>query len=376
MKKNIYMKTIKIVWSLFAACLFFACDDMSSIHQEYLDAGERIYIGIADSLTVAPGNQRAKLSWKLDADPKLKDCVVSWSATDSVVYPLERVTNDPQWMEVEVNNLPEGSLVFTVYTRDIYGNNSLKREKSQQIYGDRYIENQLPRKIASMDVFNPDKMTMMWNTMDNSVGVNMHYTTRAGKKVDLFIEPDQTEVQLTDFVLGGEFSYETLYLPSATCIDTFITASKVDRFPNIYILDRSNWTATASSDKAGEDGGTAQVLLDGNSETYWHSQWSPDAPLPHWILIDMKQEYEISVVEVFKRLSNTDCKKLDILVSMDGVNFDKIGTIEYEKTQLPNAKDITLDTSVRAKYLKLLITESWRTPYASLSEVKVLGKPI
>lgn len=370
------MKTIKIVWSVFVASLFFACDDMSSIYQEYLDKGEQIYIGIADSLTIAPGNQRAVMKWKLDADPKLKDCVVSWSPTDSVVYPVERVTNDPQWMEVEVKGLPEGSQVFTVYTRDIYGNNSLKREKSQMIYGSKYIANQAPRKIASMDVFGPDKMTMKWNTMDNSVGVNMHYTNKSGKKVNLFIKPDQTELELSDFVLGGEFSYETLYLPSASCVDTFITTSKVDKFPNIYILDRSTWTATASSDKAGSDGGKAQVLLDGSSDTYWHSQWAPDAPLPHWILVDMKKVHEVAVVEVFKRLSNTDCKKLNVLVSMDGVKFDQIGTIEYEKTQVPNSKDVTLATPVKAKFIKLVITESWRVPFVSLSEIKVLGKPV
>lgn len=370
------MKTIKIVWAVMAACLFSACGDMSSIYQEYLDEGEQIYIGVADSLMIAPGNQRAELKWKLDADPKLKDCVVSWGMADSVVYPVERATNDPQWMEVEVNNLPEGSLVFTVYTRDIYGNKSLKKEKSQMIYGSKYIDNQLPRKIASMDVFGPDNMTMNWNTMDNSVGVNMHYTNRNGKAVDLFIKPDQTEVDLIDFVLGGDFTYETLYLPSESCIDTFVTTSKMDKFPNTYILDRSTWTATASSDKAGEDGGTAQVLLDGNSETYWHSKWGPDEPLPHWILIDMKKEYEIGSVEVFKRLANTDCKKLNVLVSMDGEDFNQIGTIEYEKAQVPNSKDIILDTPVRAKFIRLDITESWRAPFVSLSEIKVLGKPI
>lgn len=370
------MKISKIIWAVTAACLLSACGDMSSVYQEYLDEGEQIYIGIADSLTIAPGNQRAKMKWKLDADPKLKDCVVSWSATDSVVYPIDRVTNDPQWMEVEVKNLPEGSSVFTVYTRDIYGNKSLKREKSQMIYGKKYIDNQLPRKIASMDVFGPDQMKMNWNSMDNSVGVNMHYMNRNGEKVDLFVKPDQAVVELSDFVLGGEFTYETLYLPSASCIDTFVTSSKKDKFPNIYILDRSAWTATASSDKAGSDGGTAQVLLDGDPETYWHSMWGPDAPLPHWILVDLKKEYEVGIVEVYKRVANTDCKKLNIQVSMDGVDFTEIGVIEYEKTQVPNGKDITLDTPVRAKFIKLVITDSWRNPFVSLSEIKVLGKPI
>lgn len=370
------MKAIKILCGIIAAGLLAACDDMSSVYQEYLDRGEDIYIGIADSLSIVPGNQRAIVKWKIDADPKLKDCVIKWGETDSIVFPIERTTPAPMWMEREIKEIPEGSLAFTAYTRDIYGNKSLKSEKSQMIYGQKYIDAQSPRKIGSIDVYGPDSLIMIWNTLDNCVGVNMHYRSKLDEKKYLFIEANQTKVDLDDFVLGAEFSYETLYKPSVACIDTFATATKVANFPNMFLLDRSNWVATSSSDAAGKDGGAAEVLLDGNTATYWHSAWGPDAPLPHWILLDLKKEYAIGEVQVYKREGNTDCKALNIQTSMDGVNFAEIGKIEYEKTQIPNGNGFILSKFVNAKYIKCEITDSWRAPYVCLSEIKVFGKPI
>lgn len=370
------MKAIKILCSLIATGLFAACDDMSSVYQEYLDRGEDIYIGIADSLSVIPGNQRAVVKWKIDADPKLKDCVIKWGENDSTIFPIDRTVAEFTWMEGELKGLPEGSLVFTAYTRDIYGNRSLKSEKSQMIYGQQYIDAQSPRRIGSIDVYGPNDLTMTWNSMENCVGVNMHYRSQTNEMNDLFIKADQGEVKLTDFILGGEFSYETLYKPSDICLDTFATATKVANFPTMYLLDRSKWVATASSDAAGKDGETAQVLIDGKNDTYWHSAWGPDAPLPHWILLDLKKEYAIGEVQVYKREGNTDCKKLNIQVSIDGENFTEIGNVAFEKTQIPNGGGVVLGEFVFAKYIKCEITESWRTPYASLSEIKVFGKPI
>ena len=375
MKKN--MKTIlKTVGISLTTCLFTACSDMNSIFQEYLDRGEHIYISIADTLTIIPGDQRAVVKWKIDADPKLKETVIKWGDNDSIVFPIEREKKGTQWISKEIKGLPEGNLNFIAYNIDIYGNVSLETEKSQMIYGPKYTANQSPRKIASSIVLNENELTMTWNTMENCVGVMMYYTNREGKAQEVFIEPTDTELKLTDFVLGGKFSYKTWYKPTEDCLDTFITEAKEANFPNYYLLDRSAWIATASSDKAGDDGGPAQDLLDGDYETYWHSKWSPDAPLPHWILIDLKDEYEINEIQVYKRLDNTDCKSVTVFTGQDAENVStEFGKIEFDKTAVPNGKSVVLDGSVSAKFIKCVITESWRVPYASLSEIVVYGKP-
>lgn len=364
-----------IIGAFMTTCLLGlgACDDMNSINQKYLDQGERIYIGIPDSLTVNPGNQRAIVSWKIDADPKLKDCVISWGTGDSIVFPIERTSNNPQWLEGEIKNLPEKSLIFTAYTRDIYGNTSIRKEKSQMIYGPNYIAQQGARKISNIMVYSADKLEMTWYTLDNCVGVNMHYMNRNNQMVDLFIGALQTEVTLTDFVLGGKFTYETLYKPEANSIDTFETTSREGEFPSYFTYDRSEWDITAS-DYSTQEGGKPEVLLDDDYNTYWHSNYKPVHQLPHVITIDMKQENSIIEVQIYKRLDNTDCKKIEISTSLDNEEYTPVGIIEYDKTAKPNGKSLILDSFVKARYIKCNITESYRTPHTSLSEIKVLGR--
>ena len=52
------------------------------------------------------------------------------------------------------------------------------------------------------------------------------------------------------------------------------------------IQDRTGWTVTADSWQGGNE---PQNVLDGNANTFWHTQWNPNnAAMPHQITIDMK----------------------------------------------------------------------------------------
>lgn len=371
------MKTNNIIGLLGAGLLAMltvsSCDDMAEIYKGYVQDGERIYIGIADSLTIVPGNSRAQVKWKLDGDPKLKESIIKWSEKDSVIIPIE--STGEQWQETTVSNLPEASLIFTAYTRDVYGNVSLKTEKTQQIYGATYISNLGARKIASVEAFSDGSVEIDWNSMDKCVGVNLYYLNKEGKETELFVPADEMVTILRDAQLGSEFRYITLYKPTEDCIDVFETSTPhVMTFPLGYQLDRSTWEATASSDAThGDDGGPASVLIDDDFNTYWHSSWTPDEPLPHWIRLDMKQEYLITEVSVYKRLNNTDCKTVEVYLSLDDVTYDLAGVLEYDQTPNPNGLTLALDTPVRAKYIKCVVTDSYRVPFVSLSEIKVAG---
>lgn len=364
-----------LIYSLI--CMFLlSCGGMNDPIQEYLDKGEVDYIGKVDSVITAGGNGRILFSWKINADPRIEECVICWNnGADSLIYPIDKSKLVNGRVSTIFDNMKEGTYVFNMYHTGKNGYNSVKQEVVGQVYGDLYKETLTPRKIKKVAAFK-EYAEINWSSAEASLKVNLHYVNNIGNKIIKEVLPSEEKTIINDYSPGSKFSYETSFLPDINALDTFFVESDVLKFPSFYELERNDWTATASSDKAGSDGSTAQVLLDGNSTTYWHSMWSPDAPLPHWILIDMKKEYEVNAVEVYKKPTNTDCKKLNILVSMDGENFNQIGTIEYENTPDPTGKDITLNTPVRAKFIKLLITESWRPPYVSLSEVKVLGKSI
>jgi len=130
-------------------------------------------------------------------------------------------------------------------------------------------------------------------------------------------------------------------------------------------LDRKGWTVTASSEKV-SDGGGVVATLDGNFSTYWHSMWGPNEPLPHWILVDMKQTYDVSKVIVRRRTGNTDTKTVVVETSLDNVTFNNAGTISATADMNPLAFNV-----VKARYIKFTVTESNRVPNASISELYV-----
>ncbi len=369
-----YSFKCKVLGLMGAVLSLVSCGDQNEVFQKYLDQGERIYISIADSLTVYSGNQRAKVKFLVDADPKLKDCVVKWNDNDSVVVPIDKTGN--QWLSTTIDNLQEGEANFTVYTRDIYGNHSLPSEMSRKIYGPDYASELVNRGIASVEAVSPSKAKISWYSMTNCVGVNMYYIDKEGNTVKKFIPGDEQETILDNVQLGTELSFTSLYVPIENCIDTFEVAEKSTcKLPEGFMLDTSSWTITASSDATHKkDGGKPELLLDGNLDNYWHSSWAPDAPLPHWLLIDMQEENNILEVTIYRRSGNTDCKKIELYLSSDGENFSHIGDINYEKTAIPQGKALTLDKPVKGRYLKCVITESYRAPYVSLAEIRVMGR--
>lgn len=374
MKRYSFLSQLK-AWALLGLTISLAsCGDQNEVFQKYLDQGERIYISIADSLTVLPGNQRAIVKWKVDSDPKLKDCVLKWSDADSVIVPIEKAGE--QWLSASIDHIPEGEVNFIAYSRDIYGNNSLKSEKSKKIYGESYVSTLLNRSIASVEATSSDCTKITWNSLTSCIGVNLTYTNNQGKQVTRFVPGTEQETILEDAQLGTEFSYTSLFSPTEDCVDTFEVANpSKGMFPVGFMLDRSHWTITASSDASHKnDGGKPELLLDNNLNNYWHSSWSPNAPLPHWILIDMQKENNVLEVTVYKRSGNTDCKKIELYLSNDGENFNHIGDINYEKTPTPQGKALTLDTPAKGRYLKCVITESYRAPFVSLAEIKVMGR--
>ena len=72
-------------------------------------------------------------------------------------------------------------------------------------------------------------------------------------------------------------------------------------------------------------------------------------------------------------MCNTDLKAAHIEISTDNRSWEIAGKVEFEKTADPNAKTIVLGEIKKARYMKLVITESHRSPSASISEVYVLG---
>lgn len=75
--------------------------------------------------------------------------------------------------------------------------------------------------------------------------------------------------------------------------------------------------------------GSIAEMIDGKSDTYYHSNWSGTHPLPHYIDVKLSKESTAFLFEYQTRHNNNNGapQQISIYGSMDGVNFKKITTL-------------------------------------------------
>jgi hypothetical protein len=145
--------------------------------------------------------------------------------------------------------------------------------------------------------------------------------------------------------------------------------------PELYKCDKTGWSIEVSDQTAGDGGGKDKVIDGVYDNGWWHSQWGPNVPLPHWAIIDMKKPVEVARI-VTQRRNNGDTKSLQYFV---GDSPDPNGTWTMVAEGAFASKDanhtLTLDATapLSGRYLKLLLPDSFREPFTAICEVDVYG---
>lgn len=145
------------------------------------------------------------------------------------------------------------------------------------------------------------------------------------------------------------------------------------------MADKSSWTATADSETPDgwENTGKASAVIDGNINTYWHTDYSvsPSPDYPHWVLIDMKTEKNMISVAVTNRQASSPnragMKKFRLEGSKEGTNFTSLGEFNFAITN--NAQQFPVSSATAYRYLKLTALESQTgtTRHTFLAEIDV-----
>lgn len=142
--------------------------------------------------------------------------------------------------------------------------------------------------------------------------------------------------------------------------------------------DKTGWKVISfSSQETNGEGtnGRASQIIDGDAETYWHSQWQgTQAKYPHYFVIDMQKVQSIGGFELtMSGGSNRYIKAYDIYVSDDNTNWQKI----YSDNDAPNQAtfQVRLDSAADARYIKLVIREGRATDgcFVRLNEFDVMS---
>ncbi|MDD4193484.1 MAG: DUF4998 domain-containing protein [Mangrovibacterium sp.] len=228
------MKKLITYLSILSCCAFFSCDNMNDIHQEYLESGERVYLGIASNPESFSGNRRVKIRWTQNADPRIEETVILWNqGKDSIVRPFVRINDGIQKDSVILDDLEEGTYQFKLINRNSKGERSLGSEVQGTAYGATYISGLRSRDVSSLNVVSFDSNTksatvrINWATaVASGSGTIVRYKKfTTGEEVELTVGSAETQTVLTD--VGNRLNNDddmiwlsSLYRPDKS-IDTF-----------------------------------------------------------------------------------------------------------------------------------------------------------
>jgi 5'-nucleotidase len=145
-------------------------------------------------------------------------------------------------------------------------------------------------------------------------------------------------------------------------------------FGPLNLLPQQEMTATATSQGSAAYG--AAAALDGNCATMWHSNWSPHAPLPQHITLDLKTTRAIEALVYTPRqdaaVPNGRISSYDVQTSADGVTFTSVATGTWDGTV--DAKIARLPAGTTARYVRL-IGLAGGADYAAATELNIALAP-
>ncbi|RYP56446.1 hypothetical protein DL771_011765 [Monosporascus sp. 5C6A] len=157
------------------------------------------------------------------------------------------------------------------------------------------------------------------------------------------------------------------------CVGVFLLSARASAqsFPWARTIPRAGWTVTADSYQAGNEPAN---VLDGNSSTIWHTQYSPSvAPLPHYLQVDMRQSYVVNGLSYQPRQggSNGNIGQHTITLSNDGNNWSQVvfGTFLNDGTTKRS-----FFSNTTARYIRITAqseAQSAANQWSSMAELNV-----
>lgn len=146
-----------------------------------------------------------------------------------------------------------------------------------------------------------------------------------------------------------------------------------DDYPN---FDRTAWKVLAfSSQEANGEGannGRAIFALDGNTGTYWHTQWQGAAPLPpHFLTIDMGSVQTMHGLSFVGRQVSGNGKpnEVNVQTSMDNVTWTDAGTFNLLNNLNLQKQFLPLGFNRQARYFKVIINSAYGATYTQIAEL-------
>lgn len=122
----------------------------------------------------------------------------------------------------------------------------------------------------------------------------------------------------------------------------------------------------------------AELAIDGDIHTFWHTQWGPIEELPHHLILDLIRPTKLDGMTYLPRqdLANGRIAKYQVYVSDDGKNWNEpVATGEWPRGT--KRQTVYFDFDVSARFVKFVaLQEVSGKPFASVAEIDVLTEPV
>ena len=139
-------------------------------------------------------------------------------------------------------------------------------------------------------------------------------------------------------------------------------------------------TATAGDWQTGYEAteGPAALVLDGDPDTIWHTDWYGTSRVNHWIQFEISGDYMVDGLRCLPRSGSANgiITEYEIQISDDGVNFRTVTSGQWENSR--SWKNAVFG-GVQTKFVRLValdaITDNAYV-FASAAEIRLTGKKI
>ncbi|MET4083892.1 hypothetical protein ABIB40_003865 [Pedobacter sp. UYP30] len=235
-----------------------------------------------------------------------------------------------------------------------------------------------PKKVDSFNLANKTNYLLLpqeaYEMSNMSSTIYKGQTSTTPLTVNLKTKGAGAMAVLQTYLLPITLSCPSVKLNGALSTTFYIVKAQPDLkdYPN---FDRANWTvdffSSQEADGEGPNNGRAIFALDGNKETFWHTQWKGGSPgPPHILVIDMHESKELHGLSFQGRQADGGGKANDVSIQ---ISTDNITWIDAGSFNLQNNKDVQpvfLPKGFKtARYFKVSINSAYNGGYTQVAEL-------
>jgi hypothetical protein len=377
----------KYLFLIPAAMSMFACGDMESTHEKYLD-GEKIYAGKLDSLKVYSGYKRVMIEGLTRYLGQSNECTVTWEDRTET-FPISNASNGK--FQMIIDGLDERNYEFQVYTTDDAGNRSVMQACKGKSIGDIFKDSQMNRRITGFN-FSGAYFSALWSDKAESefvVSTLLRYETNAGAMTEEVILPDDASTVLRDWKAGGKLEITSSIITGDMGFDTIRLNSFEDKLPDesVFLLDKSLFKAVnLSKDTPGNGyGGKISGMWDGVKGSAEGSRYHTrdGEGVPHTVTFDLGVNAELDRFELTGRegYNNWNPKRLQIwgCETVEGRDTSlPAGDAGWEQQSVDNGWYLLIDTPLADPYQNMVSFEpslKHKVRYVRIRVMEVVGPP-